>query len=205
MASAEDDDSEVVEYIEEQEGNYTGDIADFAFREAIRQGIISYIENHAEEFDLNDGGGYSTYLYETDDPDVQDVLMECGAFRSWEDYADCRFAYETVNGMILAFDEDFQREVFQKYLENNNLSQEDIIAKYDEDEEAFLEDENIDCFSEAMEAMGIRVEDGEIVFEDKHDQIDGYDLCEIIEDLGWSCSFEGDSWKLETCGVYFIN
>ena len=32
----------------------------------------------------------------------------------------------------------------------------------------------------------------------------GYELMELLEDLGWDCEFEGDSWKLETIGVYFI-
>ena len=204
MASAEDDDSEVVEYIEEQEDNYSGDIADFAFREAIRQGIVSYIENHAEEFDLNDGGGYSSYLYESDDPEIQDVLMECGAFRSWEDYSDCRFATETVNGSILAYDEDFQKEVFQKYLETYSLTEDDVIAMFDDEDAAeSFEDEHDRCFSDDMEAMGIVVEDDAISFEDKVDS-DGWELRELIEDLGWSCSVEGERWKLETNGVYFI-
>ena len=204
MASAEDDDSEVVEYIEEQEENYSGDIADFAFREAIRQGIISYIENHAEEFDLNDEGGYSSYLDESDDPEVQEVLMECGAFRSWEDYDDCRFAVETVNGSVLAFSEDFQRELFQKYLDTYNLSKEAVVAMFsDEESVETFEDEHERCFSDDMDTMGICVEAEEISFEDKVDS-DGWELREIIEELGWSCSFEGDSWKLETIGVYFI-
>lgn len=204
MASVEDDDSKVTEYIDEQEDNYSGDIADFAFREAIRQGVISYIENHAEEFDLNDGDGYSSYLYESDDPDVQDVLMDHGAFRSWDDYVDCRFATETVNGSILAFDGDFQKEVFQKYLETYNLSENDVIAMFDDEDAAdSFEDEHDRCFSDDMDAMGIIIEDDEISFENKVDD-DGFNLRELLEELGWSCSFEGDSWKLETIGVYFI-
>ena len=32
----------------------------------------------------------------------------------------------------------------------------------------------------------------------------GMETMEPLEELGWSCSFEGDSWQLETVGVYFI-
>ena len=204
MESAEDDDSEVIEYIGEQKDNYSGDIADFAFREAIRQGIISYIENHAEEFDLNDGDGYSTYLYETDDEAVQDVLIDCGAFRSWEDYSDYTFAMETINGSILAYDPDFQLEVFEKYMETYGLSEDDIIAMFDdEDAVESFEDEQGRCFSDDMAALGVSVENDEITVEDMVDA-DGWELRELIEELGWECDFEGDSWKLETNGVYFI-
>lgn len=204
MASAEDDDSEVTGYIEDQKDHYSEDLADFAFREAIRQGVIPYIENHAEEFDLNDNGDSSSYLDESDDPDVQEVLMECGAYRSWEDYSDCRFATETVNGSILAFDGDFQKEVFQKYLDSYGLSEEDVVSLLDDEDAASnFEEEHERCLSDDMEALGVCVEDSEISFEDKVDS-DGSDLREIIENLGWSCSFEGERWKLETNGVYFI-
>lgn len=204
MASAEEDGSELVAYIEAQKENYTGDIADFAFREAIRQGNISYIVNHVDEFELNDKGDCSSYLYESDDPDVQEVLMEYGACRSWGDYCNCRFAFETSEGYILAFDEDFQEEVFQKYLEVNHISQKDIISMFDNESSAeSFDDAHERYFFDDMDAMGVTVEDNEISFEDKVDS-DGYELYELIEELGWSCSFEGESWKLETNGVYFI-
>ena len=56
------------------------------------------MEEHAKEFELNDLGDYSTYLNESEDIEMQDILMSLGAFRSWEEYWDCRFALETVNG-----------------------------------------------------------------------------------------------------------
>ena len=30
------------------------------------------------------------------------------------------------------------------------------------------------------------------------------EINELIEELGWECDFEGESWKFETNGVYFI-
>ena len=89
-AEQREDIDEITEYLSAHEDLYSGDIFDFAFREAIRQGATEYIEENAENFDLNDGCGYSTYLQETDDEDVQDLLMELGAFRSWEEYCDCK-------------------------------------------------------------------------------------------------------------------
>ena len=92
----------------------------------------------------------------------------------------------------------------QKYLETYNLSEDDVIAMFDDEDAAeSFEDEQSRCFSDDMDAMGISVNDGEITFEDKVD-CDGWELRELLECLGWSCSFEGDSWKLETIGVYFI-
>ena len=204
MESAGEDDSEVLEYIEEQRENYSDDIDDFAFREAIRQGIVSYIENHAEEFNLNDEGGSSSYLYETDDPEIQSLLMDCGAFRSWDDYCDYQFAMETVNGSILAYDQDLQLALFEKYMETHGLTEDDIIAMFDDEEAVESFDEEHNCsFYDDMEAIGISVENGRFCYDDKL-ETDGYELRDLLEELGWDCDFEGECWKFETNGVYFI-
>ena len=130
--------------------------------------------------------------------------MECGAFRSWEDYDDCRFATETVNGTILVFYEEFQKEVFQRYLEMHGITQDQVVTMFDdEDAVESFEDESDRCFADDREALGICVEDNEIVFEDKVDS-DGWELRDLLEELGWDCSFEGEQWKFETNGVYFI-
>ena len=73
----------------------------------------------------------------------------------------------------------------------------------DEDAVESFEDESDRCFADDMEALGICVEDNEIVFEDKVDS-DGWELRDLLEELGWDCSFEGEQWKFETNGVYFI-
>lgn len=199
-----EDGSEIAEYIASHEDMYSDDIYDFAFREAIRQGVTEYIEENAENFDLNDGGGYSTYLHETDDEDVQDLLMELGAFRSWDEYADCRFAVETVNGSILAFDSDFQREVFDKYLGTYGITADDVVAMFEDEEKADEFDSEHDrYFLEEMEMLGVTVEYGAITFIDRVDS-DGGMLRDLLEELGWDCAFEGERWKLETNGVYFI-
>lgn len=203
LASYEDE-AEITEYIEDYEDLYSEDIHDFAFREAIRQGVAAYIEEHAEEFDLNDDGGSSSYLYETDDEDIQELLMDMGAFRSWEDYDDCRFAVETVNGSILAFDADFQREVFEKYLEITGITEDDVLAMLEDEEKAEeFDNEHDRYFCEEMEMLGVTEEDGVIALVDKVDS-DGGMLRDLLEELGWDCRFEGERWKLETNGVYFI-
>ncbi len=203
-----EDDETITEFLEENEDDYEDDIYDFAFREAIRQGVEEYIENHVDDFDLNDNGDSSSYLNETDDEDIQELLMSYGAYRSFDDYTDYKFAVETVNNTVLSFNNDFQKEVFEKYLENYSLSKEDVVEMFlNEDKAEEFEDEYERGFEDDMLSMGVSVENDEIAFLDKTDwnhNDNGVELYELIEELGWECSFEGDSWKLETNGVYFI-
>lgn len=76
---SEEDFSELDDYISSHEDSYSGDLADFAFRAAIQSGNTEYVDQHADDFDLNDGDGYSTFLYETDDEEMQNILMNHGA------------------------------------------------------------------------------------------------------------------------------
>ena len=199
IASPEDFD-ELDEFVEEHEDDHPDGLADYVFRLAIQMGNTAYVEEHADEFDLNDGDGYSTYLNETDDEEMQEVLMSHGAFRSWDDYDDCKFAMETVNGEVLAFDDDFQREAFEKYKKEFNLTDErlrEILA------DGIYDDESGRDVDDDLSTLGVSFDEDTVVFDDKCGG-DGYALMELLEELGWDCSFEGDSWKLETIGVYFI-
>ena len=192
---------ELDEFVEDHEEDHPDGLADYVFRLAIQMGNIKYVEEHAENFDLNDGEGYSTYLYETEDEEMQDVLMNHGAFRSWDDYDDCKFAMETVNGEILAFDSEFQKEAYEKYKEEFGFTDKKlrkIITEGLDDDEDYDRDVETD-----MTALGVSFENDEITFDDKCGD-DGYELMDILEELGWDCAFEGDSWKFETLGVYFI-
>lgn len=195
---------ELNEYVEEHEDDYNEDgneyeLAEFTFRAAIRLGNVEYVEEHADDFDLNDNGDSSSYLYETEDEGMQQLLMDHGAFRSWEDYTDCQFAVETINGSILAFQPEFQKEVYEKFKEENDLSDEDVIRILSEESDDYDEDE----LKTSLEWIGVFVEDEEIAFRDIVGDED-YDLKDLLEELGWDCDFEGDMWKLETNGVYFI-
>ena len=127
--------------------------------------------------------------------------MNHGAFRSWDDYDDCKFAMETVNGEILAFDSEFQKEAYEKYKEEFGFTDKKlrkIITEGLDDDEDYDRDVETD-----MTALGVSFENDEITFDDKCGD-DGYELMDILEELGWDCAFEGDSWKFETLGVYFI-
>ena len=208
LFNAYEDDDEIDEFLEECEDEYSEDIRDFAFREAIRQGITEYIENHIDDFDLMDNGDSSSYLDETDDEDIQELLMSYGAARSFDDYTDCKFAVETVNDNVLSYDRDFQEEVFKKYLSVFDLTSQSIVEMFlDAGLVENFEKKHSRDFKEDMSLMGISVQDRKIKFSDRTDWSNngnGIELYELIEKLGWECEFEGDSWKFETRGVYFI-
>ena len=100
IASSKDFD-ELDEFVEEHEDDHPDGLEDYVFRLAIQMGNTAYVEEHADEFGLNDGDGYSAYLNETDDEEMQEVLMSHGAFRSWDDYDDCKFAKEQMVKCLL--------------------------------------------------------------------------------------------------------
>lgn len=204
---ADGDYSEIENFISSYEDPDSADAAEIAFRIAIQNGETDYVKEHVGDFDLNDGGGYSTYLDETEDEDTQEILTSHGAFRSWDDYGDCRFAMETANGGILAFDQDLQEEVFEALKEEYDLTDERIMeilanSSDDEGEGDDLDDDDLEIL-ECLEALGVSYDDGELGFDDLLGD-DGYGLKELLEDFGWRCEFEGESWSLETNGVYFI-
>lgn len=195
---------ELDEYVEKHESDYNEEgneyeLAEFTFRAAIRLGNVEYVKEHADDFELNDNGDSSSYLYETDDGEMQELLMDHGAFKSWEDYTDCQFAVETINGSILAFQLEFQKEVYEKYKEIKKLTDDDVI-KIQVNEVSECESEEI---MSALEIIGVSIENEEIVFNDLTDQV-GHELKDLLEELEWDCDFEGEMWKLETRGVYFI-
>lgn len=207
LADDPDDFDELLEYMDSVENDYSGDLNDFTFREAIRSGAVNYVEEYIGDFDLNDEGASSSYLDETDDPNMQDILMENGAFRSWEYYDGYRFAVETGEWVILAFDWDFQEEVFEKYLEKEGLTREQVIHII---QNGYVTDEDKDKpfvfrrnFEDDFYALGITLKNGDIELKDMYWEKGGYTK-ELLEELGWTCEFEGESWKLETNGVYFI-
>jgi len=191
---------ELEEFVEEHEDEYPDGLADYVFRLAIQMGNMTYVDEYADEFDLNDGDGCSTYLDETDDEEMQELLMDHGAFRSWDDYDDCKFAMETVEGTVLVFDNGFQREVFEKYKKDFNFTDERL-------REIFVdgagEEESDRDVAGDLSALGVSFDRETIVFDDKCGN-GGHMLMDLLEELGWECDFEGDSWKLETNGVYFI-
>lgn len=184
---------------------------DLAFRNSIRRGDLTYVEKHAKDFELNDEGEYSTYLNESKEREMQDLLMSLGAFRSWEEYGDCRFALETVNGTIIAFDSDFQIEAFKRYLDRFGLTEEQVVrtlegneseSENQEDFDEWEEDESRDVVDD-MEMIGVLSESASIAFKDMTGE-DGNNTLELLEELGWELEFEGNSWREEKSGVYYL-
>lgn len=201
-----DDYSPVDDFIEENSEEFD-DLAEMIFRKAVALSCKTYVEDHADDIELNDADeGHSTYLYETDDEEIREILRDHGAWRDWDDFrdGDYLFAYETNGGYILALDDDFQKEVFKAYLDQNGLTEQDIIDFFEagDDYEA-PEDAEYDL-EEDLSALGVTVEDGEISFFFPDDEWAGRAFCDVMEGLGWDTEFEGDSWKLETIGVYYI-
>ena len=54
-----------------------------------------------------------------------------------------------------------------------------------------------------LEVLGVYVDGDNICFKEMYDE-DGYELKELLEELGWICEFEGTVSRFETSGVYFI-
>ena len=208
LAKNPEDLDDIEEYIIDMEDSYKGDLEKFTFREAVRCGATHYVEDQAESIDLNDmeGGGYSSYLYENKNPEMQKILMRHGAFKSWDDYGNCRFACETVNDGILAYDGSFQEEVFEKYLEKHGLTREKIIQIMGDDDDEEEDSSKISRwdYEEDLGNMGVRVSGGGIDFYGMAGEEGGRAAMELVESLGWDCEFEGDDWHFNMCGVYFI-
>ena len=205
ISEYDSDEEEIIEYIEENTEDYDGELSEFAFREAIRQGKLDYIDAHIGEFDLMDGGDCSTYLDETDDAEILERLFQNGASRSWGYYADFRFAVESGEYEVIAYSESLQHELFQKYLMKFNLSEDDVITLLsDEDEVETFDQENDRSFNEDMEAIGVALDDDDglsLLYEGSYD---GRVLRHLLEEFGWTIEFEGEEVRFETNGVYFI-
>ncbi len=188
-----DDDADIDEYIESVRDEYDGSLENFAFDKAVEMGCYPYVEDHISDFDLNCGDeGECPWIYKTDDQEIIDLLMNYGANRAMDDYQDYRFAYCTTTDYIISFDSDLQEEAFQKFLEQNELSESEIIENYDD-------------YSDELESIGISVEDGEIIYNDMESEDCGYAAKDVLESLGYELAFEGDSNKFETNGYYFLD
>lgn len=191
--------SAVEDFIREASDFFFDDLDETAFRLAVRLGAFHYVEGHCGDVEINDcDEGCSSYLLETENEAMLDLLKRYGACRSWDDFEDFRFALETVNGTILAFSEDFRSEVLDAYLAQMSLSRDDLILHLEENATP-----NLSELDDILEGLGMAYEDGEFVFTDSYTNY-GYEIKDILEDLGWNCEFEGDAWKFETLGVFYI-
>jgi len=168
------------DYLEERADDYEGDIYDFAFREALRQNCADYVEEYYEDIDeLNDMGDHSSYLEETDDAEIQDILLSVGAFRAVDYYDDYDFAAESWDGCVLSFKPGLQKEVFERLLERSGWTQEEAM-------EILAEGSGYDYGT--LHAVGAALEDGKLVLKDVAGNPAG-ELRELLEYLGYPVSF----------------
>lgn len=169
------------------------------FINALASNDFDFIKEHIEEIDLSS----ADYISETDDEDIINFLIENGAEISWEVCADkYRFSLENVNGAVLSFDPDLQREAYQKFLEISGFTEDDLFDKLEngtnfvsedilcidlEDEEDYDRVYNGMTLLEYAKGIGFYVEDGEIVFHDFEylESEDQYESAEVLKALGY--------------------
>ncbi len=129
---------------------------------------------------------------------------------SWEEYADnYKFAIEMVNGTILSFDPDLQKEAYRRFLNISGLSEQEVINKLEdgmnfvsedilcidlEDEEDYDRVYNKMTLLEYCKGIGFYVEDGEIVFHkfEYLENEDQYESPEVLKALGWELKEIGE-------------
>ena len=190
---------EIKTFISDNEDGYDGDLAEHVFRLAVRLGCEDYVREYADDIDLNDEGDCSSYLHENESEDMQELLFDHGAFRSWDEYDECNFALETMNWTVLVYSDELQEEAMEKCLDEYDLSVGEL--------EDFLEDDSIskrkkDRLIGSLEMLGITVdEDGDIGYAG---EIAPRDLLDELVNLGYEVDFEGQSNRFESNGVYFI-
>ena len=203
----------VEEYVKEH--SEEEDIDDIAFLAAVQTGNIDYIQNHAFDIDLNneEAGRYSSYIYETDDPIIQRVLFNCGAFRKLEDYDDCSFVFITNTG-ALNLTAKMHKAVYRKLLESLGVSEKKFVElvnaeMFDEDLDIEQEPDWFDQYSleDICEMLHLEINDDnrvELVEFEPYEETDLYELPELLESLGFDVQFDGEYNRRGNNGVFFI-
>jgi hypothetical protein len=121
-----------------------------------------------------------------------------------KDFENCLIAIETASGTILAFDDDFRREVMAKVLEKLDQTEEEFIQSVENEEDLEYEDICACDYEELCDMLFISVKDGEISFEEYGDK-DASELHLLLEDyLGYDFEFVGNNRGFEMEGVSFI-
>lgn len=204
-AAVDNDYSDIDEFIEENRDDCEEDLCEIAFRMAVQGGYKDYVSAHTDDVELNDEGGSSSYLDDAPDEEMEQILLSAGAYRSWEDYDGCSIAIETLEWTLLSFDEAFQDAVYQRFLKVSGLSEEDIAAYLRNNGEDEPDVDDGPSLEWACEVLQIHLTDGKVCMNYYDYGDEAGDLMDFAEELGWDFDFEGDDWKLETNGVYFIS
>ena len=108
----------------------------------------------------------------------------------------CRFAVRTDTWEILAFTKDFQNEVFQTLLDENDLEREDVIAflEGNGDEPQYKGD-----LKRTLRAIGVYPYAGDAAFENMIGE-DGAEVTELIDWLGIEARLD-HSGDVEVCFI----
>lgn len=201
-----DGDKERVEALKEAHEDDVDDVEEVAFHAAVLANNYAYCTSHIGEIDLWPDGGHTPYVSETDDPQILDLLFMHGAIRDTDEYDDCRFLMASIDSFIIAFEPDLAEEVFKKLLQEEGITEAQFCACVRgevEDQEGDKE-----YYDEIVKMFGISITDDNKVEFVNNPQPDGYriiDPIELLEGLGYGCSFEGRSGGLEgDVGMYYI-
>ncbi len=211
--NAEDDDySEVDQFVDEQlfhyEGDEDGELDELAFRIAIRLEAVEYVREHVDEIDLYRPKKERSYSLETKNKEILSIL-DYDESDSWDDYADCKLVIEALAYTVLFFQEEFQREVFDKYLELAEIKEEDVIkylqkAKTGESGENTCSNKDLYSLDKVIKILRVREDKGELVLKYDYPLEDSNSLKHLVESLGWEFSFDGGGGKCESSGVFYI-
>ena len=199
---------ELTQFIEEHEDECEFDLADYVFRQAIRTGNQEYVSDHAGDFNLSDCDVQDSYLLETEDEEMRDILISAGeddsalAFEIEENAEDYRFLMNTVNGEILQLSDDLQWDAYEACKEKYGYTDDDILRIIRSQGRRFgIEwipdsDPNHEILNDLL-ALGATFEDDELSFDTPPQ---GGEFTRVLGNLGFSCdaiessSPYGDAW-----------
>ena len=175
---------------------------------AVQNDKVSFVSDYVDELEeINDSDdGYCSYLYETDNETIIDIFKGCGAVYSDDDYYNYRFSYCTTTCEVCSFEIELQKEAIESYLDNTGMTAEEFCEFVENGGEADEDAMSVDIYDyeDVIDALGVVIKDGAVEFEDRTSYEDGSKIVDILTGLGYEVEFDGESWKFETNGYYYI-
>lgn len=182
-------------------------LAEETFRMAIRSGCAEYVREHADYFELNDDCYGSSYLSETRDPEIRDILIEAGAVPNPEDYdGDYRFLYQSYMEDGYDLEESLADEIREKVLAELGITAEVFTERFlnnpDEDLPGKLK---IFTYNDIQSMLWI-ADTASLPKDYEGTEVYVHDLIDLMEIVGIDVCCEGsggphghDGWE-----VYFV-
>lgn len=168
---------------------YEGDLKEFAFRIAVREGVYFYLVRYYRDVKMNDiKDCWSSYLSETEDAKIIDYLEKMGALRFPDEYSDCKLAIEDMKDNVIVFKPDFYREIWNKFVSFSGLTEDRIAEMLNNDEACeyeFGEEMNYLTLEDVCYNLQVSTEGNTIVLNEGDWEDHGYGIAEIAEALGW--------------------